>query len=62
MTPDHPVRLVTNSFFVRGDEVQLLGMINATVGNLHNSGYINKLLNSYEPTPGIWRRVAQPFQ
>lgn len=61
-TPDQPVRLVTNAFYMRGDELRLLNMINATVDNLHNSGYISSLLDRYEPAPGVWRRVALPYQ
>ena len=62
VTPDHPVRLIANAFFVAGDELRLLGMINAALNTLHNSGFIDKVLDKYEAHPNTWRRVDQPYR
>lgn len=62
VTPEHPVRLIANAFFVAGDEVRLLGMVNTALANLHNSGFIDKVLDKYEAHPNTWRRIAQPYR
>lgn len=61
-TPDHPVRLVANAFPVLSSETRLLGMINTALTNLHYDGTVDKVLTHYEPAPGTWRRLAQPYQ
>lgn len=62
VTPECPVRLIANAFFVAGDELRLLGMINTALANLHYSGFIDKVLDKYETRSGTWRRVAMPYR
>lgn len=61
ITPDIPVQLVQNTFFVKAQEYQLISMINLAVQNLHNEGFVEKLLNKYEPRPNVWKRVTKPY-
>ncbi len=62
LTPEKPVRLVANAFPVRGDETRLLAAINTALTNLRYSGFVDRTLSRYEPAPGVWRRVALPYQ
>ena len=62
ITPDKPVRLVQNTFFVGGDEHRLVAMLNLALQNLHNEGYVDTLLDKYEAQPGVWRRVARTYR
>lgn len=61
-TPNTPVRLVQNTFFVSGDEFRLMSMINLAVQNLHNEGFIDQVLNKYEVRPNVWKRVTKPYR
>lgn len=61
VTPTTPVRLVPNTFFVAAKEYQLISMINLALQNLHNEGFVEQVLNKYEPRPNIWKRVTKPY-
>ena len=62
VTADKPARLSAYAFAVQADEHRLLATVNTALDELQNAGHINRIISAYEPAPGTWRRVAQPFQ
>lgn len=60
-TSTTPVRLVPNTFFVAAKEYQLISMINLALQNLHNEGFVDQILTTYEPRPNVWKRVIKPY-
>ena len=62
LTPNRPVRLVRNAIMVDGDEHRLIAMLNLAIGNLHNDGFVDQLLDKYQNAPGVWWRVPQAWR
>lgn len=62
VTVKEPVRLVQNTFFVAGDEQRLISMLNLALQNLHNSGFVDQLLDKYESRSGTWFRVTKSYE
>ncbi|MCB1556389.1 MAG: transporter substrate-binding domain-containing protein [Alphaproteobacteria bacterium] len=62
VTPDRPVRLIRNSFFVDGEELRLIAMLNLALENLQSEGFVDTLLDRYENGSNVWKRVARPYE
>jgi len=59
---DKPIRLFGVGFLLPMGEVELEQMINMSIVALHNEGFIEKLLQKYEASPGSLIRVAPGYQ
>lgn len=59
---DNPVRLFSVGFLLPMGETELEQMINMSIGALHTEGFIEKLLQKYEASPGSLIRVAPGYQ
>jgi polar amino acid transport system substrate-binding protein len=57
-----PIRVFGNAFAFKPGEVKFKDMFNVALEELLNSGRIEKILKKYEPAPGIFYRVAKPYQ
>ena len=59
---DHPIRVLGNVYMMKKDEFQLKQALDIALQDLLNSGYIDKLVDKYEPEKGLFYRVAIPYR
>lgn len=62
ITPDSPVRVFPNTMMVSKNEPALKSMLDTALGELLNSGVIDRLLKQYAPEPGSFFLNAFPFR
>ena len=58
---EKPIRLFGNCFMFRKNEFQMKHMLDVAVQDLINSGFIEKTIAKYEPSPNLFYRVAKPY-
>jgi ABC-type amino acid transport substrate-binding protein len=56
-----PVRAFPVIFLLPRNEPQLKNMFDATIETLHNSGVLGRTIKQYQPVPGAFGLVPQPF-
>lgn len=56
-----PIRVFPNVLFFNKGENKLQTMLDASLDELYYAGVVNKLVDQYEPFPGSFYRVAQPY-
>jgi len=62
LAPNKPLRVFGNSLVVpRGDQ-QLIAFFDVALRELLYSGRVDRILRQYEPAPGVFPRVALPYQ
>lgn len=59
---DKPIRLLGNCYMFRKGESQLEEMLDTAIEDLQNSGFVDKVIEKYEPAPNTFYRVANPYQ
>jgi len=57
-----PVRVFPNTMIVGKDDPELLSTLNIALEELHNNGFIEKVLAKYEKYPNSFFRVAIPYR
>lgn len=57
-----PIRVLGNVFMFKKNEPQMKQMIDTALEDLLNSGYVDAVLNKYEPAPGLFYRDALPYR
>jgi ABC-type amino acid transport substrate-binding protein len=57
-----PVKILGNCFMMKKEEFMLKQAIDTAIQDLLGSGYIDQLLDKYEPEPNTFYRVAQPYR
>jgi polar amino acid transport system substrate-binding protein len=57
-----PLRVLKTAFPVKKNEPEFMTFANATIAQMHNSGFIESLLAKYEKYPGTFYRVAMPYK
>lgn len=57
-----PIQLLGNCYMFKENEFQMKGMLDVAIEGLLNSGFVDRVLNKYEPFPGTFYRVADPFK
>lgn len=57
-----PIRVLGNVFMFKKNEAQMKQMIDTALEDLLNSGYVDSVLNKYEPAPGLFYRDALPYR
>lgn len=62
LAPGKPLRIFGNSLVVRRDDFQLLAFLDVALRELLYSGAIDRILERYEPAPGVFPRAALPYQ
>jgi polar amino acid transport system substrate-binding protein len=58
---EHPIRVSPNSLMIKANEYQFKMMLDTTLQEMLNSGFIDKVLKKYEKYP-IFLHVAVPYQ
>lgn len=59
---ENPVRLFGNVYMMKAGEWQLKQMLDVAIQDLINSGYVDKVIAKYEPSPNLFYRVASPYK
>ena len=59
---DSPIRLFGNCYMFKKNEFQMKHMLDVAIQDLINSGYVDKIIQKYEPAPGLFYRVAKPYR
>ena len=59
---DQPVRVFSNCWMFRRNQTEFKAMIDTVLDQLHNSGAINRIVAKFESSPGVFYRVALPYQ
>lgn len=60
--PSKPIRVFPNLVGLPLGDVRMKSMFDTTIEELHNSGFIERVLEKYELTPGAFLRVRQGWQ
>jgi polar amino acid transport system substrate-binding protein len=59
---DKPIRTLGNVYMFKSDQVQLKQMLDVAIEDLINSGFVDQLIDKYEPAPNTFYRIAQPYR
>lgn len=62
IVPDRPIRVFPDTFMVKRDEFHLLTMLDTTIGELQNSGYLDKLIKKYVDIPNAVLSPANEYR
>ena len=57
-----PIKVLGNVFMMKKNEGQMRQMIGVAVEDLLNSGFVDEVLDRYEPEPNTFYRVARPYR
>ncbi len=57
-----PIKTLGNCFMLKAGELQLKQALDVAVEDLQNSGFVDAVLDKYEPAPNTFYRVAQPYR
>lgn len=57
-----PMQVYPNAFSIKRGYGELKDFFNTAIGELHNSGFVDDLLNTYEKIPGDYYRVDRPYR
>ena len=57
-----PIRLLGNCYMFKANEFQLKQALDVAIEDLLNSGFVDKVIDKYEPAKGIFYRVARPYR
>ncbi len=56
-----PLRVFKTAFPIKKNQPEFLNFCNAAIAQMHNDGFIEKLLAKYEKYPGTFYRIAKPY-
>lgn len=62
LTPDRPLRIFGNTLMLRRGQMEFKTMLNTSIEQLLNSGFVDKLVNQYEGVPGALYRTDVPYR
>lgn len=57
-----PIKTLGNCFMMKAGEYQLKQALDVAVEDLQNSGFVDDVLDRYEPAPNTFYRVARPYR
>lgn len=57
-----PIKTLGNCYMMKAGELQLKQALDIAVEDLQNSGFVDAVLDKYEPSPNTFYRVAQPYR
>jgi ABC-type amino acid transport substrate-binding protein len=59
---EHPIKVLGNCYMMKLNEPLLKNALDVSLQDLLGSGYIDGLLNKYEPFPNTFYRAANPYK
>ena len=59
---EKPIRLLGNCYMFKANEFQMKQMLDVAIEDLLNSGFVDKVLDKYEPYPGTFYRASRPYR
>jgi ABC-type amino acid transport substrate-binding protein len=59
---ERPIEALGNCYMFKKGEWQMRQMLDVTIEALRNSGYVDRLLEKYEPAKGTFYRVDVPYR
>lgn len=59
---ESPIRTLGNCYMFKRDQFELKHMIDVALEDLINSGFVDQLLDKYEPAPNTFYRVSKPYR
>lgn len=62
LAPDKPLRVFGNALVVRRGDHDLQEFLNVALQELLYSGVVDRILQRYEPGPGVFPRVTLPYR
>lgn len=62
ITGNKPIGVVGNTMMFKIGEPSFKSMLNTALSELINTGYVDRLLDKYEPAKGAYFRVAHPYE
>jgi ABC-type amino acid transport substrate-binding protein len=57
-----PIKVLGNCYMFKRGENDLKHMLDVAIEDLLSSGYVDELLEAYEPYPGTFYRTALPYR
>lgn len=57
-----PIKTLGNCYMLKAGEWQLKQALDVAVEDLQNSGFVDEVLDRYEPAPNTFYRVAYPYR
>ena len=57
-----PIKTLGNCYMMKAGEPQLKQALDVAIEDLQNSGFVDAVLDKYEPAPNTFYRVAQPYR
>jgi len=57
-----PIKTLGNCYMMKAGETQLQQALDVAIEDLQNSGFVDQVLNKFEPAPNTFYRVAQPYR
>lgn len=57
-----PIAVVANTMMMKQGEPSFKAMLNTALSELIDTGFVDRLLDKYEPAPGAYFRVARPYE
>ncbi len=62
LVPQNPIRIFPNVMMFKRGQPEFKAMLNSSLQEVINSGYVDKLLDKYEPFQGATYRLAYPYR
>lgn len=59
---ENPIKTLGNCYMFRTNEFQMKMMLDVAIEDLLNAGFIDQVIDKYEPVPGTFYRVAKPYR
>jgi polar amino acid transport system substrate-binding protein len=59
---ERPIRTLGNCYMFKSDEFQFKQMLDVAIEDLLNSGFVDRVIDKYEPAPNTFYRVARPYR
>jgi len=57
-----PIKTLGNCYMFKSGEFQMKNMMDVAIQDLLNSGFVDRVVKKYEPFPGTFYRVADPYK
>lgn len=62
ITPDRPLAIYGNAMMFRRGQSEFKSMLDNSLDELINTGFIDQLIDKYEPAPGLFYRIGYPYR